>query len=153
MCASHSARRSLWHIAARSPHRMAVEVAVKPGASPFVASMFSGAIAGKTHSFSLCMSCLPSASHGRMMWSSILCARVTRVTVDLLCRTVVHCSHILIHQRDCGAAATAATCTRVLPGAAVDVSLFPLDTLKTRLQAAEGFWKVSLSCTCAKVHW
>eukprot|EP00035_Acanthoeca_spectabilis_P019723 m.429434 g.429434 ORF g.429434 m.429434 type:complete len:276 (-) comp17004_c0_seq1:1097-1924(-) len=26
-------------------------------------------------------------------------------------------------------------------GAAVDVSLFPLDTLKTRLQAAEGFWK------------
>jgi len=26
-------------------------------------------------------------------------------------------------------------------GTAVDVSLFPLDTLKTRLQSAEGFWK------------
>ena len=26
-------------------------------------------------------------------------------------------------------------------GTAVDVTLFPLDTLKTRLQAANGFWK------------
>ena len=26
-------------------------------------------------------------------------------------------------------------------GTAVDVSLFPLDTLKTRLQSEQGFWK------------
>lgn len=28
-----------------------------------------------------------------------------------------------------------------MAGTSVDVALFPLDTVKTRLQSAEGFWK------------